>query len=312
MRVLCAGHVNWDVTLRVDALPEPDGEARVVERGGSGGGSAANAASVLSALDVSAGVLGSVGADRYGRQARRELVDAGVDVSALVETSVGTATKYLVVDPDGAVMVVGSNRGNEAFGVEDVPEEVLTVVDHVHLTSQRPGTAGALARLAREAEATVSVDPGRRVGDREHGPVTSQADLLFVTDHEATRIGVDPTDPNDGLDGRAVVVTFGAAGAEVRTDGRCHRHEGFDVDAVDTAGAGDAFAGGFLATLLTGWDPDGPDSLDRHGGVPVDTGAETYDRALRVGNACGAVAARQSGARVRVSRTDVRRFLARR
>ena len=26
-RVLCAGHVNWDVTLQVDGLPEPDGEA---------------------------------------------------------------------------------------------------------------------------------------------------------------------------------------------------------------------------------------------------------------------------------------------
>ncbi|MCO8268933.1 carbohydrate kinase family protein, partial [Haloferax sp. AB510] len=46
-RVICAGHVNWDVTLRVDALPEPDGEATVESRVGAGGGSAANVASGL-------------------------------------------------------------------------------------------------------------------------------------------------------------------------------------------------------------------------------------------------------------------------
>jgi hypothetical protein len=57
VRVLSAGHVNWDVTLRLDELPEPDGEARINSQSSGGGGSAANTAVALSSLgvDVAAG-----------------------------------------------------------------------------------------------------------------------------------------------------------------------------------------------------------------------------------------------------------------
>ena len=46
--VITAGHVNWDVTLRVDALPKPDGEARIRSQCRSGGGSAASASEKVS------------------------------------------------------------------------------------------------------------------------------------------------------------------------------------------------------------------------------------------------------------------------
>ena len=42
LRVVCAGHVNWDVTLQVDRLPEPDGEACIDGQRQAGGGSAAS------------------------------------------------------------------------------------------------------------------------------------------------------------------------------------------------------------------------------------------------------------------------------
>ena len=76
MRVVCAGHVNWDVTLRVEALPEPDGEAAIVEQSGSTGGSAANVARVLAGLGVDPIIVGSVGADGHeiGRASCRERV----------------------------------------------------------------------------------------------------------------------------------------------------------------------------------------------------------------------------------------------
>ncbi len=47
MRVLCAGHVNWDVTICVDDLPAPDGESVVTDQYQAGGGSAANTAAAL-------------------------------------------------------------------------------------------------------------------------------------------------------------------------------------------------------------------------------------------------------------------------
>ena len=70
-RVVCAGHVNWDVTLRVDRLPAPDGEAVICGQAESGGGSAANTAAVLVGLDCDPLLLGSVGEDRYAERTRR-------------------------------------------------------------------------------------------------------------------------------------------------------------------------------------------------------------------------------------------------
>ncbi|PSQ18284.1 sugar kinase [Halobacteriales archaeon QS_8_69_26] len=329
MRVLCAGHVNWDVTLRVDGLPDPDGEARIVDEHQSGGGSAANTASVASTLSLSAGILGSVGTDRHGWQARRELVDAGVDVSHLVETGVGTAVKYLVVDPDGRVMVLGDDRGNEAFSPDDVSLATIRGLDHLHLTSQRPSTGAELATMAAEVRVPVSVDPGRLVDRRGFEGALEHAEYVFATEREAEALGIDPDDPADRPGDRAVVVKHGPDGAEVRTPAGRWANPGYRIDPVDTTGAGDAFAGGFLTALVDGWDPR-PDAGDGDGGDDGsgdgddgsgdgDGGDEggsdddpDYDRILAAANACGAIAARQTGARVRITRPDVERFLAKR
>ncbi|MFB6172341.1 MAG: carbohydrate kinase family protein [Haloarculaceae archaeon] len=277
MRVVCAGHVNWDVTLFVDRVPTPEVETRIERRHQSGGGSAANVAVALCALGEPAGLIGSVGDDEHGLFARRSLADAGVDLGGVRVVPGDTAVKYLLVPADGDVCVMGTGGANERVRPADVDPDYVARADHCHLTSQRPATASRLAALADDAGATVSFDPGRRAADRDYGAVYDRADLLFVNEHEAAAV---PT----GTD--AVVVTkYGGAGASARADGATVDHPGYGVDPVDTAGAGDAFAAGFLAAWLDGADLRG---------------------ALATGNACGAVAARHEGAQVRLDPAAVR------
>ncbi|RZH69348.1 carbohydrate kinase family protein [Natrinema altunense] len=273
--VLAAGHVNWDVTLRVDRFPEPDGEASIRSQRQSGGGSAANVAAALAGLEVETGLIGSVGDDDHGLLARRELENAGVSLSGVrVVEGAETAVKYLLVDETGEVAILGNDGVNEAVTPDDVDPERVRSADHVHLTGQRPDTAAAIARIASDAGRTVSFDPGRRLGDREYGEALALADVVFVTEREATVLFGD--DRTDAADGSIIVVTCGADGAEAYTPDRTAVHAGFDVDPVDTAGAGDAFAAGFLATWLEGAD---------------------IDHAVAYGNACGALTAGHDGAR---------------
>lgn len=288
--VLAAGHVNWDVTLQVDALPEPDGEAAICSQHRSGGGSAANVACALAGLDIGAGLIGSVGDDDIADLVCRELADAGVDCRNLVTIAGGeTATKYLVVAEDGQVMVLGNDGVNEAFGPEDVAADYVQSADHLHLTSQAPETAAYLAEIASEAGVPVSFDPGRRLAERDYGRALANADLVFLNDREAGQLLDDDLEhPSAELHGRVVVTKHGSRGGAVHTPSGSFEHPGFRVEPVDTTGAGDAFAAGFLATHLDCGD---------------------YERALEFANACGALASMSEGARTAPTRAEVEEFL---
>ncbi len=273
--VICAGHVNWDVTLRVDNLPDPDGEATITNQFQSSGGSAANVARALAGLEAEPTLLGSLGDDEEGRLVRRTLAADGVDCAPVVTADGETTVKYLVVDAAGEVMVLGRQGANEAFMAADLPATTLAAAGHLHLTSQPPETAVALAERAQDRGLTVSLDPGRRVAERDYGPAVEHADYLFLNEREAQVALETYFGPETGL-GCTAVLKHGDSGAEVLTADRTYtRHDGFPVEAVDTTGAGDAFAAGFLTVVL-----DGPPD---------------FERALAVANACGALAARERG-----------------
>lgn len=285
MQALCTGHVNWDVTLRVDRLPARDGEVTIEQHHQAGGGSAANVAVNLAGLNHGASLFGSVGNDESGLLARRELTEAGVE-TYLAETDGETAVKYLVVDGDGEVMML-SNRGeNEAFVAADLPSDALDV-DLLHLTNQPPAVAAALARRGREEGVRVSFSPGRRFANRDFSETLSLSDLVFLNKREATALV-----NGDGLDGlredAELVITRGSAGAEVRANGHSYVHEGYHIDPLDTTGAGDAFASGFLAARADG---------------------AGHEYALAVANVCGALASRVVGARADLTWEAVETFI---
>ncbi|PSQ23680.1 sugar kinase [Halobacteriales archaeon QS_9_67_17] len=271
-RVLCVGHVNWDVTLRVDGLPEPDGESVVRDTAGTGGGSAGNVAVGLAGLDCAATLAGSVGNDEYGLLARRSLDRAGVDLAGLRTVDGETTTKYLLVNDDGEVSVLAAPGVNEALDPDDIDPALVEAADHVHVTAHRPATAARVADLAVAADVPVSFDPGRRLADRDFSAVLARADLLFVNEVEARAL--------DGPEVPTVVTKRGTEGAVAKTPDGTVTHDGFDLPAVDTTGAGDAFAAGFIAARLR---DDGPRA------------------AVAVANACGALAAETEGPKADLS-----------
>jgi ribokinase len=301
-QLLAAGHINWDVTLRVSALPEPDGEARITEQHRAGGGSAANVASALAGLDLEAGLIGSVGTDEQGRMAVRELEASGVDVSRVITVEGETTVKYLVVDDSGEVMVLANDGVNEAVGPEDVAAEMVAGASHLHLTGQHPATAARLIELAQDAGLTVSFDPGRRVDERDFSPLLDEVNVLLVNELEARAVfGADEGSAIAAAAGpeRTIVVKRGADGASLYAGGEPTHHPGFAVEAVDTTGAGDAFAAGYLAATV--------------GGLALGDGAGDSpdpEQVLAMANASGALTVQQAGARSAPDREALEAFLA--
>jgi len=299
--VVCACHINWDVTMHVDSLPEADGEVQIHQLVQSGGGSAANVAVGLVGLGLEASLYGSVGGDDTGALALRELDGVGVDCGhVFIDAEGTTSVKYLVVDATGEVMVFANEGANEAFCEANISAELFRGVDHLHLTSQSPEMASLLATLASDLGLSVSFDPGRRVADRGYSEALAATDLLFLNQREADLVAesgtLSPTEPSE----MTVVVKHGGDGATVYTPTESHTHPGFVVDPVDLTGAGDAFAAGFLATLADGeW-------VDDSGAT---TEVAQYVDALGVGNACGALAAQDVTARTELSWAAVEEFV---
>jgi sugar/nucleoside kinase (ribokinase family) len=285
------GDVMTDVVclLRGPLVPGSDSPAPVRV---SGGGSAANTAAWLARDGHQTVYVGRVGADVAGRVAVSSLTDAGVDVRVAVDPDLPTGTCVVLVGVDGERTMVPDSGANASWSREDVPVDLWGATTHLHVSGYallNPGARPAAleaVRLARAAGATVSVDaasagPLADVGAAAFLSWVAGADLALANVDEA-QVLTGCTDPADAARSltdvfAAVVVKLGSAGALLARRGAAdvvHRPGG-SVDVVDSTGAGDAFAAGFLPRWR-----EGDDSA-----------------ALDAGNALGARAVTQVGAR---------------
>jgi ribokinase len=265
-RIIVLGDVMVDVVTRLSAPLAPGSDAPAVIRF-HGGGSAANTAAWLARAGVEPVLVGRVGDDERGRTARDELRAAGVETALAVDPELPTGTCVVLVAPDGERTMAPDAGANDALRDIDLANELLASADHLHVAGYallRPGSRpAARAAISRAVERgmTVSVDPSSAaLLSPEFLDHADGAGLLLPNADEARMLSGE-SDPDEA--GRAladrfgeVVVTLGAEGA-LWTDGHASvRVDALPVEAaVDSTGAGDAFAAGLLAARLEGAEP---------------------------------------------------------
>ena len=256
-----------DVLTRLSAPLAPGSDAPAVIRF-HGGGSAANTAAWLARAGVEPVLVGRVGDDERGRGASEELRAAGVDAQLAVDPELPTGTCIVLVAPDGERTMAPDAGANDALGESDLADELLASADHLHVagyallrSGSRPAARAAIAR-ALERGVTVSVDPSSAaLLSPEFLDYAAGARLLLPNADEARMLSGerDPEQAGRALANRfqEVVVTLGADGALWTNGSASVRADAVPVeDAVDSTGAGDAFAAGLLAARLDGAGPE--------------------------------------------------------
>jgi ribokinase len=270
--IVVVGDVMVDV---VAAAAEPlahasDTDARVRW---TGGGAAANVAAWLASERVPVALVARAGGDVAGRGAVAELRDAGVDVHVALDGERATGTCVVVIGVDGERTMLPDRGANLALAPDDLPAQLFVPGGHLHLSGyvllhDGPRAAG-LAALdhAREVGMTISIDPASAAPlaacgiERVLGWIGG-VDVLLPNLDEA-RVLTGEEEPEAAAralvrcaGAREVVVTLGAGGA-LWTDGHAIvRAAAPQVERiVDTTGAGDAFAAGWLAGRRAGADP---------------------------------------------------------
>jgi len=288
----CLGDLMVDVVARLfGPLAEGSDSPAVISY--VGGGSAANTAAWLTRVGVDSVFIGAIGDDAAGQSQLESLHTLGVDVRFRVDRTRPTGTCLVLVAPTGERTMVPDPGANLALQEFDVPTDEFAAGDHLHvsgyalLRDSRDSAVHALSAAVR-AGMTVSVGaasaaPLELLGANSFLKLLPDDALLFANEKEAavlTGIEGGAADLAAALagDGRQVVVTAGS-GEAAWSDGAeatAMAAEPLDRPELDTTGAGDAFAAGFLAARA------------REAGPAV---------CLRDGHALAAAACRMTGGR---------------
>lgn len=275
-KILCAGHVNWDVVLHTTGVPEPDYSEDVMSETMKCGGSATNTALGLSSLGCDVAMLGSIGDDEYGQRIESFLDDAGVE-PVLKRGEIPTTVIRAIVTDDADPRYFGKDLDLGAFSHTDVSTDTWAETDHVHVTSFDAEMGGEIAQAAKSDGKTVSFNPSQGYKKAEFPDVVDAADVIFLNEREADMFR-RRYDFEAAQNDACLVITHGAAGSTAYTPHGVVTHSGFESESLaDTIGAGDSFVAGFLQE----WLADDPPNLDE---------------ALAMANACGANAVTKVGA----------------
>jgi fructokinase len=277
----------------IDAVTSPTGE--VDEHVG---GSPANVAFGLAALDHPVDLATWIATDEHGRRIEQVCRSRGVALTAGSQGAPFTSVAHATLDLTGAATYVFDLE----WQLPAVPG--LTAYGHVHTGSiaavLEPGGGQVRETLttARSLGATVSYDPNARPSlmgrpDEARRLIESSialADVVKVSDEDIAWLC--PGEPVDevlsrwaGLGPSLVVMTRGGAGALVHL-GRTAEQQALPAPAVavvDTVGAGDSFMAGLVSGLLDGGLLGGPGARDALRDAGLTEVLPAVARALRTG-----------------------------
>ena len=234
------------------------------------GGSAANTAVGLAALGGKAAFVGRVHDDELGAAFCRDINAAGVTFAATpAENGALTASSIILVTPDAARSMNTFLGASIEFQPEDInlaavaDAAVIYLEGYLFDAPAGPAIFAQAAQMAAQHQARIALslsDPwcvDRHRADLRHY-VTDHVDILFANEDEAISL-VETDHPTSvqmlrGLVDE-VVITRGPLGAVI-----CHAGQQIVVDAmpqgpvIDTTGAGDLFAAGYLFGRTHGYD----------------------------------------------------------
>jgi sugar/nucleoside kinase (ribokinase family) len=282
-RVLVIGELNVDLIVSgLPTLPVLGQELLCDDFQMALGSSSAICASWLVALGAAVDFWGKVGRDPYGDFVVSDLERRGIGTDGVIhDPDIRTGVTVALTYPQDRAMFtyLGSIA---ALRLDDLDLSLLARYDHLHSASiflqrgLRPGLP-ALYQAAKEAGLTTSLDSGWDPEERWGRDIFNlllNVDFFIPNEVEALQFTAASTVEEAATElsryAGTVVVKLGREGALARAGEQVWKAPGFEVEVMDTTGAGDAFNAGFMYARIVEGRP--------------------MPNALRFANACGAIA----------------------
>lgn len=277
--VVTVGAATLDIFMRSDKFQVmksgemPGGVAMCQVYGGkmeveqveiASGGGATNTAYSFARKELRTAAIAEMGNDPQALIVHKELEEAGVDTRHIVqEPGETTAVSVILIADDGGRSIMVYRGAAAMLTSRDLPLKDLET-RWLHITSLG-GNLELVAHLltwAKEHKVRVSFNPGMKEiskGEKLR-KLLSQVEILFVNREEAGHLFEQDyfddqlwKSQHCPLGARVTVITDAERGGKACVQGKAHFWEGVKVrSVVDTTGAGDAFASGYVAAILYG------------------------------------------------------------
>lgn len=266
------GALNMDQLHRVDKIAGPDEESFVNGFTESCGGSAANTIIGASRLGLKTGFIGKVASDSEGDRLYQNLIQEGVDVKGIDISSEGRSGRVMgFIDKNGDRALYVEPGINDEITINEINIDYAYNTKIIHLSSFVGDSFNAQEDLLSKIpdEVIVSFDPGRIYVEKGFDAlemILNRTDILLINEAELKILLAHETDydiksylsqPDNnnlvkslnvlmdlGID--TIVVKMGDKGSFAFDGSQDVFAPCFDVECVDTTGAGDSFNAGFL------------------------------------------------------------------
>ena len=264
INVLCIGDVMLDVIARINVSPQKinfgsDTASRIST---SSGGAAGNVAAWLTRTDARSTIVSHVGDDPAGAAIVAEFDALGVSHGDLVIPGETSGVVVVLVDSSGERTMFPDKGANSRLTAQDLPD--LNSFQAVYISGYallnplaRDGVLAMIEKIKADG-LPIYFDPAsvgamKDVADKELHDWFSMMDVLFLNEEESIYL-TGSVDIERALNylldfSQVVVIKRGSAGAIAKARGfDSISLPAFAATVVDTTGAGDSFAAGFIAS----------------------------------------------------------------
>lgn len=226
------------------------------------GGSAANTVSGLAKLGVESGFLSKIGKDDVGRFFEKEMVDTHVKPQLLISDT-PSGRVQAIVTPDGERTFATCLGAAAEMCADDIKPELFAGWDIFYVEGYlvaNPTMLNKAIETAKAAGLKIAIDMASYNVVEESRDyflqlIENQVDYVFANEKEAFALtGMEPLQALDFIASHCeiAVVKVGAKGAYVKRGNEMATIAPIKANVVDTTGAGDMWAAGFLAGLVKG------------------------------------------------------------
>lgn len=259
--ILTIGNINIDLICSVPRLPKPDDKVIASNHMKVPGGGACNFAVGLARLGSQVSLFGHVGKDQEGKRAIDSLLSEKVDVSKVIhEPEVGTGFVIILVDKEGESIKIGCREANACLSPGEMTNELFEGIELVHVSSVSIPIALKVAEKAKELSITSSIDFGGELMGAEReilSEIINEYSIIFLNALSFQRaFNMSPTKHNfqkvNLKEEQILNVTLGDRGSYIITPKKSYFIPSRKVEVVDTTGAGDAYAAGFIHYFCAG------------------------------------------------------------